>query len=137
MTREEVDLLADAVCEVVASEFKGFWTPDEIAQDIRTVIINCAIRLNRMAKAEHSDLRMVLKAFVETARLGSGNKPVTRSSRVNCPSYIYYDAVQCLAEFDKRFRAAPPECPHFARLHGGAVCLDCGEALAKPRGEAA
>jgi hypothetical protein len=46
--------------------------------------------------AEVERLRAVLGRFVDQARVGSGNKPVTRSSRVNCPSGIYHDARQAL-----------------------------------------
>ncbi len=46
----------------------------------------------------------VLERFVANARVGSGNAPVTRSARVNCPAGIYHDAVAVL-----RALATPPK----------------------------
>ncbi len=44
------------------------------------------------------DLLVALQRFVKTARVGSGNKPVTRSARVNCPAGVYHDAIAAIAK---------------------------------------
>ena len=44
------------------------------------------------------DLLNALQRFVDQARVGSGNKAVTRSARVNCPAGIYHDARAAIAK---------------------------------------
>ena len=44
------------------------------------------------------DLLAALQRFVDQARVGSGNKAVTRSARVNCPAGIYHDARAAIAK---------------------------------------
>jgi hypothetical protein len=50
------------------------------------------------AQAKVERLRDVLERFVASARVGSGNAPVTRSARVNCPAGIYHDARAALVQ---------------------------------------
>lgn len=73
---------------------KGCKCEDEAAEVLRQAEQDAA-RLTALS-AEVERLRAVLGRFVDQARVGSGNKPVTRSSRVNCPSGIYHDARQAL-----------------------------------------
>lgn len=86
MNREEAELAAKL----------NRMTPKELARYLTSIIGQQTDRIEALT-AENDRLRGILTRFVDHARVGCRDKPVTQSKRVNCPSSIYHEARAALA----------------------------------------